>query len=94
MSSVVLSSIASAFTAIVSLEPLAVIVVLALPVLMVMPLSEASPAFTVRVPVRPVALMSPTKLLTTWLELPPRDKVEFWGTEIALLPNSVKPPPS
>ena len=65
MSSVVLSSIASAFTAIVSLEPLAVIVVLALPVVMLMPLSEASPVVTVRLPVRSVALMLPTKLLTT-----------------------------
>ena len=65
MSRVVLSTIPSAFTVIVSPLPLDVIVVLAVPVLMLMPLSAALPVVTFNVPVRAVALMSPTRLLTT-----------------------------
>ena len=71
MSSMALVAIELAFTEIVSLAPLALIVVVPLPVVMLMPLSPASPVFTVRLPLRPVALMSPTRLLTTWFAAPP-----------------------
>ena len=65
MSSVVLSAIASAFTVIVSSAPLALMVVLAVPVVMLMPLLSALPVVTFRVPTRAVALMSPTRPVTT-----------------------------
>ena len=45
---------------------------LPLPVKMAMPLSTALPVFTVRLPVRSVALMLPTRLLTTCCAAPLR----------------------
>ena len=63
-SSLLLSAIVSAFTAITSPLPLAVIVVSLLPVTMLMLLSLALPVVTVSVPLSAVALMSPTRLVT------------------------------
>ena len=85
MSSVLLSSIASAFTVIVSPVPLAVIVVLAVPVVMLMPLSDASPVVTERVPVRAVALMSPTRLVTTCWAAPLSVNAVSLAREAALI---------
>ena len=83
-SSVVLSTIPSAFTVSVSLLPLAVIVVLAVPVVMLMPLSFVlSPAVTVSEPARAVALMSPTRFVTTSLELPLRVKAVLLSSAVA-----------
>jgi hypothetical protein len=82
---VVLSTIPSAFTVIVSPLPLAVIVVLAVPLVMLMPLSAALPVVTVRLPVKAVALMSPTKPVTTWLAAPLSVRVVFWAREVALI---------
>ena len=75
---VVLSAMALAFTVMVSPLPLALMLVLAVPVVMAMPLSPASPVFTVRVPLRVVALMSPTRLVTVWLAAPLWVSVVFW----------------
>ena len=70
ISRILLSANASEFTVIVSPLPLAVIVVLAVPVVMLMPSSDASSAVTVKVPVKAVALISPNKLLTTCCAAP------------------------
>ena len=54
---------AAALVVIVSPVPLAVIVVALLPLAMLMPLSVASPVVTLSVPLRLVALMSPTRFV-------------------------------
>ena len=81
---VLLSAIAAASKLIVSPAPLALIVVSPVPVVMLMPLSRASPAFTVRLPLRGVVLelapvRLPTKLFTTCLAAPKRLRSRFWG---------------
>ena len=92
MSRVVLSAIASALTVIVSPVPLALMVVLAVPVVMLMPLSVLlSPVVTVRVPVRAVALMSPTRLVTTCWAAPLSLNVVLLARDAALIVN-VSPP--
>ena len=83
ISSVVLSASASAFTVIVSPLPLAVIVVLAVPVVILMASSDASPVVTVKVPVKAVALISPIRLLTTWLAAPLSVNVVLLASEVA-----------
>ena len=70
MSRVVLSTIPSAFTVIVSPLPLDVIVVFAVPVLMLMPLSAASAVVTSNVPLRLAPVRLPTRLVTTCLAAP------------------------
>ena len=76
-SRVLLSASVSASTVITSLLPLAVIVVSLLPVVMLMPLSAALPVVTLSVPVRSVAVTSPTRLVTAKLALPLRSKLVF-----------------
>ena len=57
--------------------PLALMVVSPLPLVIEIERSAAFPVVTVNVPLRPVALMSPTRLVTTSLELPLNVKVVF-----------------
>ena len=57
--------------------------VLAVPVVMLMPLSDASPVVTVKVPVKAVAFISPTRLLTTCLAAPLSVNVVLLASEVA-----------
>ena len=72
--------------------PLALIVVLLVPVVIVMPPSLASAAFTVRLPLSETALILATRLFTTWLAPPERVMLAFsacraaFTTKVALLP--------
>ena len=85
MSKVVLSAIASVFTVIVSPLPLAVIVVLAVPLVMLMPLSAALPVVTSKLPLRLVPVRLPIKLVTTCLAAPKRVSREFSGRLVVLV---------
>ena len=64
MSRVVLTASASAFTVIVSPDPLALMVVAPLPVVTLMALSVASAVVTARVPEVPAANTEPLRLVT------------------------------
>ena len=71
---------------IVSPLPLAVIVVSAVPVVMLMPLSLVLlPVVTVKLPVRPVALISPTKPVTTCFAVPLSVNVVLFARLLALM---------
>ena len=78
-----LSSITSASTVIVSLTAVPSIVVLALPVMMLMPSSPASAVVTLRVPVRVVPVRLPIRLVTTCLAAPNRLSRVFWPSLVA-----------
>ena len=91
MSKVVLSAIASAFTVIVSPLPLAVIVVLVVPVVTPIALSVALPAETVRLPDVPLASTEPTRLLTVKslvLALPVRVRLALSASVVASMVRS------
>ena len=76
---------AAALALMVSVAALPVIEVAELPVVMLMPLSPASAVVILRVPLSAVALISPTRLVTTWLELPLNVKEVFWARAAALV---------
>ena len=68
-----------------SLAPLAVIVVVALPVVILMPLSPASPVLTSKLPLRLVPVRLPIRLVTTCFAAPNRVSSVFCAKLVAFV---------